>query len=117
MDDKDGVSVHMGFPNPAADKRLEGLDLHKLLVKNPSSTFFMRIEGNEWEERGIFDGDIVVIDRALKPRKTDLLVVGKDDLLLITPAGKLPKDSTLWGVVTSVVHRYRDDKRKGMNAS
>lgn len=107
MDDRDGVSVHAGFPNPAADRSLEGLDLHKLLIKNPSSTFFMRLEGNEWEDRGMFDGDVVVIDRALRPRRRDMVVATKDDSFLITPATKLPKDSTYWGAVTAVIHQYR----------
>lgn len=102
-----GVSVHAGFPNPAADRSLETIDLHKLVVKQPTSTFFMKIDGNDWEERSIFDGDIVVIDRSLNPRKSDLVIITKDDAFLITPFSQLPSDSTFWGVVTAVVHRYR----------
>lgn len=106
MDDV-GVSVHAGFPNPAADRSLEVIDLHKLLVKQPTSTFFMRIDGNDWEDRAIFDGDIVVIDRSLNPRKSDLVIVSKDDSFLITPCSNIPEESTLFGVVTAAVHRYR----------
>lgn len=102
-----GVSIHMGFPNPAADRTLLPLDLHKLLIKNPSATFFMRLEGNEWEDRGMFDGDILIIDRALDPGKTDLVIATKDDAFLITPMNKLPKESTLWGVVTTTIHQTR----------
>lgn len=105
--DDTGVSIHAGFPNPAADRSLEVVDLHRLLVKQPTSTFFMRIDGNDWEERSIFDGDIVVIDRSLMPRKKDLVIVSKEDAFLITPASKLPEDSTLWGTVTAVIHQYR----------
>lgn len=102
-----GVSVHAGFPNPAADRSLEVIDLHKLVVKQPASTFFMRIDGNDWEDRSIFDGDIVVIDRSLEPRKTDLVIITKDDSFLITPFSQIPTDSTFWGTVSAVVHRYR----------
>lgn len=102
-----GVSVHAGFPNPAADRRLETIDLHKLVVKQPTSTFFMRIDGNDWEERSVFDGDIVVIDRSLKPRQSDLVIISKEDAFIITPFPEVPTDSLLWGTVTAVVHRYR----------
>jgi SOS-response transcriptional repressor LexA len=105
--DDDNVAIHAGFPNPASDRSLATVDLHKLLVKQPISTFFMRIEGNDWEERSIFDGDILVVDRSLNPRKADLVVVTKDADFLITPAGQLPADSTLWGTVTAVIHQYR----------
>ena len=105
-DDK-GISIHAGFPNPAADRTLQGLDLHKLLIQNPASTFFMRLEGNEWEDHGIYDGDVVVIDRALAARPTDLVVITKDDTFLITKPNHIPEDSTLWGVVTAVIHQYR----------
>ncbi len=109
MSDKDdvGVSVHAGFPNPAADRNLAEVDLHRLLVKQPTSTFFMEIDGNDWEDRSIFNGDIVVIDRSLTARPADLVVATKDADFLITPFSKLPADSVFWGTVTAVVHRYR----------
>lgn len=43
------------------------LDLNDLLVKHPAATFFVRVAGNSSEEVGIFSGDILVVDRALKP--------------------------------------------------
>ena len=101
------VSVHSGFPNPASDRNLAAVDLHRLLVKQPTSTFFMRIEGDDWEERSIFNNDVVVIDRSLNPRKSDLVIATKDDEFLITPFTKLPAESTLWGTVTAVIHQYR----------
>lgn len=101
------VSVHSGFPNPASDRNLAEVDLHRLLVKQPTSTFFMRIEGDDWEERSIFNNDVVVIDRSLNPRKSDLVIATKDDEFLITPFTKLPAESTLWGTVTAVIHQYR----------
>lgn len=107
LGDDVGVSIHAGFPNPASDRSLDVVDLHRLLVKQPTSTFFMSIDGNDWEDRSIFDGDIVVIDRAIEPRKKDIVVFTKDDAFLIAPLVKLPEDATFWGTVTAVVHRYR----------
>ena len=37
--------VRAGFPSPADEEPTEKLDLIKLLVRHPSSTFFFRIGG------------------------------------------------------------------------
>lgn len=104
-----GVSVHAGFPNPAADRSLDNLDLHQLLVPRPASTFLFRIAGNDWQDLGIFDSDIAVIDKALDAHSNDIVAWWNE------PAGEfalsarkhIPPEATVWGVVTSVVHRFR----------
>jgi DNA polymerase V len=102
-----GVSVHMGFPNPATDRQAATLDLQQLLVSRTMSTFFMRIDGNEWEDKGIFSGDIVIVDRSLSPRKSDLLTWWETDTFYIGHFSQMPADCSQWGVVTSVIHRFR----------
>jgi hypothetical protein len=104
---QEGVSEHTGFPNPATDTSLAGLSLDQLLVTHPVSTYFMRIRGDEWQEQGIFDGDIAIVDRAIEPKKHDLIVWVKDDSLVISQRATMLDDATLWGVVTAVVHQYR----------
>lgn len=108
-----GVSIHAGFPNPAADKALGGLDLNQLLVQHSSSTFLFRIRGNFWEDRGIFDGDIGVIDRALDPRANDLVIcVGElSDDFTLTSYKKIPADTVVWGVVTAIIHQFRSSQK------
>lgn len=39
--------VHAGFPSPAENIMENKLDLNKLLIKNPSSTFFAKVSGRE----------------------------------------------------------------------
>jgi SOS-response transcriptional repressor LexA len=102
-----GVSVHAGFPNPAADRTLEGLDLHKLLIRHQPSTFFMRIDGRSGEASGIFDKDVVIIDRALAPHKTDLLIWWNGEEFVIGQPAQVPANCQEWGVVTAVIHQYR----------
>ena len=87
----DGVAVHAGFPNAGEDASASGLNIHHLLVKRPPSTFLMRLRGNEWEDRGIFDGDIVVIDRALDPRKIDLVIWWQGENFVISRFTQMPK--------------------------
>jgi len=60
------VSVHAGFPNPAAERSGAPLSLDKLLVRHPSSTYFFRIRGHTWHRYGVFDGDLAELDRALE---------------------------------------------------
>lgn len=105
----EGVSIHAGFPNPAADKNWESLDLHQLLVPRPASTFLFRIRGNEWQDVGIFDGDIAVIDRALGLRKTDIAAWWDEQsgTFQLSVAAQIPKAATVFGVVTGTVHQLR----------
>ncbi len=107
----DGVSVHTGFPNPATDASLHTLDLNQLLVQHTASTYMFRVRGNEWEGAGIFDGDIAVIDRALDPRKTDVVLWWDDASgeFAISKYTAMPKEAALWGVVTSTIHQFRKD--------
>lgn len=111
MAGSDGVSVHSGFPNPAADQRGRktglALDLNHLLVRQPSSTYLFRVSGHQWAHQGIYDGDIAVIDRAVQARDTDLLVVWQEAGSRLCRQHQLTPDDKPWGVVTSIIHQYR----------
>lgn len=67
-----GISVELpeikaGFPSPAQDYVENGIDLNRELIRNPSSTFFGRARGCSMEGAGIYDGDLLVIDKSLEP--------------------------------------------------
>ncbi len=104
---QDGVTEHTGFPNPATDSTLTSLQIGELLVQHPASTFFMEIDSSIWEKYGIFAGDIAIIDRSLSPKVSDLTVWWKDDYFTLARSRHVPLDTTPWGVVTSIIHRYR----------
>ena len=104
----EGVSVHTGFPNPATDTTIQGLSLDKLLIWNSASTFMMNIDSNDWQNEGIYSGDIAIIDRALAPKHIDLVVWIKDSDFVISRFYKVPRQATVWGAVTSIIHRYRE---------
>lgn len=101
------VTEHTGFPNPATDMNIISLDIRQLLIKHPSSTFFMRLSGNAWEVIGVFDGDIAVIDKALEPKATDIVVWWDADEFRLSRYRQLPLKAAPWGVVTSIIHRFR----------
>ena len=74
-----GISVELpeikaGFPSPAQDYVENSIDLNRELVKNPSSTFFGRARGTSMEGAGIFDGDLLIIDKSLEPREGAIAV-------------------------------------------
>ncbi len=105
-----GVSEHTGFPNAATDSTLSSLDLGKLLVQRPISTFFMRVRGAAGEQYGIYDGDIVVVDRSLRPRTTDRIIWWNDESFVVGKLQAVPGDIIPWGVVTYVIHELRSNR-------
>lgn len=57
--------VHAGFPSPAEDFLEAPLDLNRALIRDPASTFFVRVEGDSMTGDGIDDGDLLVVDKSL----------------------------------------------------
>lgn len=109
----DGVSVHTGFPNPATDKSLQTLDFNQLLVQHAASTYMFRVRGNNWEEAGIHDGDIAVVDRALDPLKTDTVLWWDESSgeFAISKYTKMPREAALWGIITATIHQFRKSNK------
>lgn len=106
-EDSDGVSTHDGFPNPATDSSLQPINLTSLLIKHNAATYLMRLSGNEWQHLGIFAGDIAIVDRALTAGKNDLVVWVQDDQFMISYRSSVLTGNIIWGIVTTVIHRYR----------
>ncbi len=103
----DGVSVHAGFPNPGADRRLRGLDFNQLLISHPTSTFIFRVRGEEGITQGIFDGDLAVVDRAANPRSQDYVLWHDGQNFKLSRPSRINEGATQWGVITAVIHQYR----------
>ena len=66
--------VAAGFPSPA-DDHIEGkLDLNLHLIRRPAATFFVRAEGESMRDAGIFAGDLMIVDRGIKPKSDDIVI-------------------------------------------
>lgn len=120
------AAVRAGFPSPADDFAVNRLDLAQVLITHPQATFILRVAGPSMREAGIDDGDLIVVDRALKPRHGQIVVAVVDGEFTVKHlhlrAGALrlkaanptfpdivPKDGQtveVWGVVTSCVKRF-----------
>ncbi|HQO09866.1 MAG TPA: translesion error-prone DNA polymerase V autoproteolytic subunit [Clostridiales bacterium] len=114
-----------GFPSPATDYLEKSLDLNEHLIKNPSATFFVEIQGDSMIGAGIHSGDILVVDRSLEAQNGKIVVAvvngdftvkrlswisGKIKLIAENPNYKPIeiKDGTdfeIWGVATNVIHK------------
>ena len=71
-------SVVAGFPSPAEQYQEPPLDLNELLVKRPAATFFVRVQGDSMIGEGIHDGDLLVVDRSLRPASGDVIIACVD---------------------------------------
>ncbi|WP_105903463.1 LexA family protein [Vibrio gangliei] len=66
-----GVS---GFESPASEYTQLGLDLDALLIRHPNATFFSRVSGESMRDDGIFDDDILIVDRAVNVTNNSIIV-------------------------------------------
>ena len=67
-----------GFPSPAEQYQETPLDLNELLVKRPAATFFVKVQGESMIGEGIHDGDLLVVDRSLRPASGDVIIACVD---------------------------------------
>ncbi len=66
--------ITAGFPSPAEDYIDIAIDLNEHLIRHPSSTFFLRVSGQSMTGAGIYDGDLLVVDRSLDPKPGKIVV-------------------------------------------
>lgn len=68
------ANVVAGFPSPADDYTHETLDFNRDYIRHPEATFYAKVEGDSMRDAGIFDGDRVIIDRAVQPHDGSIVV-------------------------------------------
>jgi len=114
-----------GFGAAADDYMERGIDLNEQLVLNKPATFFFRMNGDAMIDDGIFSGDILIVDRSIKPLSGKLIVAVLDGELLVRrikrnttsvellcankrmsniQLSSFDERSNVWGVVTCVIH-------------
>jgi DNA polymerase V len=63
-----------GFESPASDYLKLPLSLDSLLIEHPSATFIGRADGDSMQGVGIFNGDILIVDRQVQVKNNDIIV-------------------------------------------
>lgn len=72
------TSVSAGIPSQAESDIDKTIDLNELIVKHPNTTFFVRVNGEDWLDVGVFDSDLLVVDQALEPVDGNIVIVTLD---------------------------------------
>ena len=122
-----GDRVRAGFPNAAEDLAAKRIDLTAELITHPQATFMVRVSGESMIDAGIADGDVLIVDRALKPEHGSVVVAivdgeftvkylhqrfGQFKLRAANPTYPdiIPREGQMvevWGVVTASIKRFR----------
>ena len=116
--------VEAGFPSPADDYMEGALDLNEHVIKHPSATYFVKASGDSMIGAGIFNGDLLIVDRSLEASSGKVVIAEVDGQLTVKRLLKLNDSFSLqsenssyppidlqegnevvvWGVVTHVIH-------------
>ncbi len=114
-------AVVAGFPSPAEDLGSKRIDLNDILLTHPQATFLFRVSGTSMKDAGINDNDLVLVNRALRPKHGHIVLAEVDNDFTVkylhsrqgtvklkaanpTFPDLVPKEGqtiTVWGVVTS----------------
>ncbi len=117
--------IPAGFPSPADDFLEKRLDLNDYLIHNKEATFLVKVEGRSMENAGIFDGDVLVVDRSIEATSGKIvlgvlngeftikrILLKKNKLFLVPESDKFKPievseemDFQIWGVVTYTLHK------------
>ena len=118
--------VCAGFPSPAEDLGAQRIDLTQVLITHPQASYLLRARGHSMMDAGIFDNDILVVNRALKPRHKHIVVAVVDGEFTVKRLYQLggrvklqaanptfpdivPHDGQtleVWGVVTACIKQF-----------
>ena len=132
QEDRPGQPLYLspipaGWPSPAEDYVETELDLHRLVVRNQASTFFLRATGDSMRDAGILSGDLLVVDRSVEANPGSIVIAALEGELtvkrLVCKKGRTwlapenpaysPIDITehedvhIWGVVTHALHSFK----------
>ena len=118
-------AVPAGFPSPADDYVSGRISLDAYLVQHQEATFFLHVTGDSMRDLGIFDGDLLVVDRALQATHESVVIAVVDAEFMVkqllhtaqgyvlhsaNPAYRdivvgVEQELTIWGVVRWAIHR------------
>ena len=117
-----------GFPSPATDYIEDDLDLNTHLISNAPATFIIRVQGKSMRDVGIYDGDLLIVDKSINPKNFSTVIANVNEELVVKTFIKEKEISYLtsgskdinnkinldesqevviWGVVTYVIHKLQ----------
>ncbi len=76
-----GVSA--GFPSPATDYIEDDIDLNSHLITKAPATFIIRVQGKSMTNVGIYDGDLLIVDKSLNPKNFSTVIANVNEELVV----------------------------------
>ena len=118
-------SVPAGYPSHLAEQAKELVDINSHLIRNEIATYIFRVKGNAMIDAGIFDGDVLVVDRSIELKDNDIVLATLNNEFIVKrlyqQAGlvkiisenpiyppiviKQNDDFAVWGEVTNSIHK------------
>ena len=117
--------VEAGFPTEAEEEVLDTTSLDDYLIGNKEASFMLQVKGDSMIDAGIYDGDMVVAERATDARSGDIVIAEADggwtmkyykrkgNKVYLEPANKKYKiiepseELRISAVVKTVIRKYR----------
>ena len=96
-----------GFPSPSQGYESNSIDLNSYMIRHPAATVFMQIESSRYTRMGIYDGDLLVIDRALQITPNSLVVYESDGHFALGRVCNIKSEAFITGTVTHVIHTVK----------
>lgn len=120
--------VPAGFPSPAQDHIEQSISLDTLLDIDAPHTYLVRAHGDSMVGAGIFDGDILIVSRAVDAKHGEIVIAAingdtfvkrftrqSGQVVLCSENPKYPPryilegdELLVWGVVTDSIRRHRN---------
>lgn len=97
-----------GFPSPAQGYEHKGINLNSILIQHPSATYFMQVSSSRYVGMGIFNGDILIVDRAKKITPNSLVVYEADGEFVLGRVFKIHSEAIITGSIVYVIHKVRE---------
>jgi len=97
-----------GFPSPAQGYEDKRFDLNSLYIKHPSSTVFMTVDSNRYTNMGIYNGDLLIIDRAKRINHNSLVVYESDGHFVLGRVFSIKSEVQITGAITHVIHTVKE---------
>ena len=66
--------IEAGFPSFVENDIDNRLNLNDFLIENKTATYFLRVKGNSMNGVGIFDEDILVVDKSKEPTSGKIII-------------------------------------------
>jgi SOS regulatory protein LexA len=70
--------VEAGLPSPAEEMTLDRITMHELLLGKKEKMYLLRVKGLSMVDAGIFEGDLLLVERTESARVGDIVVANFD---------------------------------------